>query len=72
MMEIHRMGPIGAEILGVDVKTMDDAAFGKIYQTWLDCKNLRPDRPHTVNFHHVLLLSIADPYGKAAEIQRQY
>ena len=37
MMEIHRMGPIGAEILGVDVKTMDDAAFGKIYQTWLDC-----------------------------------
>jgi taurine dioxygenase len=37
MMEIRRLGPIGAEILGVDVKTMDDAAFGRIYQTWLDC-----------------------------------
>ena len=37
MMEIRRMGPIGAEITGVDVKTMDDAAFGKIYHAWLDC-----------------------------------
>ncbi len=36
MMEIRRMGPIGAEITGVDVKTMDDAAFSKIYQAWLD------------------------------------
>jgi taurine dioxygenase len=31
------MGPIGAEIVGVDVKTMDEATFGRIYQTWLDC-----------------------------------
>jgi taurine dioxygenase len=37
MMEIRRMGPIGAEVVGVDVKTMDDATFGKIYQAWLDC-----------------------------------
>lgn len=36
-MDIRRMGPIGAEISGVDVKTMDDAAFGQIYQTWLAC-----------------------------------
>ena len=36
-MEIRRMGPIGAEITGVDVKAMDDAGFRKIYQTWLDC-----------------------------------
>ena len=36
-MEIRHMGPIGALITGVDVKTMDDATFGKIYQTWLDC-----------------------------------
>ena len=36
-MEIRRLGPIGAEITGVDVKTMDDAVFGKIYQAWLDC-----------------------------------
>ncbi len=35
-MQIRRMGPIGAEITGVDVKTMDDAAFGRIYQAWLD------------------------------------
>ena len=35
-MEIRRMGPIGAEIVGVDVKTMDDAAFGWIYDAWLD------------------------------------
>ena len=36
-MEIRHMGPIGALITGVDVKTMNDATFGKIYQTWLDC-----------------------------------
>jgi taurine dioxygenase len=36
-MEIRRMGPIGAEITGVDVKTMDEATFGRIYQAWLDC-----------------------------------
>src|ERR1043165_8027471 len=36
MMEIRRMGPIGAEIVGVDVKTVDDATFGRIYQAWLD------------------------------------
>jgi len=36
-MDIRRMGPIGAQISGVDVKTMDDTAFGKIYQAWLDC-----------------------------------
>jgi hypothetical protein len=27
MMEIRRLGPIGAEIVRVDVKTMDEAAF---------------------------------------------
>ena len=37
MMEVSRLGEqIGAEINGVDVKTMDDAAFAKIYQAWLD------------------------------------
>ena len=35
-MEIRRLGPIGAEVVGVDVKTMDDATFGRIYQAWLD------------------------------------
>ena len=36
-MEIRRSGPIGAEVLGVDVRTMDDAAFQKIYGAWLEC-----------------------------------
>lgn len=35
-MEIHRMGAIGAEIVGVDLKTMDDATFGRIYEAWLE------------------------------------
>jgi taurine dioxygenase len=36
-MEIRRLGEqIGAEITGVNVKTMDDATFAKIYRAWLD------------------------------------
>ncbi|HEV8585216.1 MAG TPA: TauD/TfdA family dioxygenase, partial [Methylomirabilota bacterium] len=35
-MEVRRLGPqIGAEILGVDVKTLDDAGFARIYRAWL-------------------------------------
>jgi taurine dioxygenase len=38
MVEVHRLGPqIGAEIRGVDVRALDDAAFGVIYRAWLDC-----------------------------------
>src|SRR5215210_754028 len=37
IMEVRRLGPIGAEITDVDVKTMDEATWRKIYQTWLDC-----------------------------------
>ena len=37
MMRINRLGSqIGAEILGVDVRNLDDETFGVIYQTWLD------------------------------------
>ena len=37
MIEVRRLGPqIGAEITGVDVRTIDDADFGMIYQAWLD------------------------------------
>ena len=37
MIEIRRLGPqIGVEILGVDVKTLDDAGFAVIYRAWLD------------------------------------
>jgi len=34
--EVRRLGPqIGAEIHGVDVKTLDDAGFAEIYRAWL-------------------------------------
>jgi len=37
MIEIRRLGKqIGAEIRGVDVKTLDDTSFAAIYQAWLD------------------------------------
>jgi taurine dioxygenase len=37
MIEVRRLGPqIGAEIQGVDVKTLDDAGFAAIYRAWLD------------------------------------
>ena len=37
MIEVRRLGPqIGAEILGVDVKALDDAGFAAIYRAWLD------------------------------------
>jgi len=37
MIEVHRLGArIGAEIRGVDVKSLDDAGFAAIYRAWLD------------------------------------
>jgi taurine dioxygenase len=37
MIEVHRLGPrLGAEIRGVDVKTLDDETFAVIYRAWLD------------------------------------
>jgi taurine dioxygenase len=37
MIEVRRMGPqIGAEIQGIDVKTLDPAGFAVIYRAWLD------------------------------------
>jgi taurine dioxygenase len=37
MLQIRPMGPqIGVEVTGVDVRTLDDAAFAPIYQAWLD------------------------------------
>ena len=36
-MEIRKQTPtIGAEIVGVDVRNLDDAQFNRIYQAWLD------------------------------------
>ena len=37
MIEVRRLGAqIGAEVRGVDVKTLDDAGFAAIYRAWLD------------------------------------
>jgi putative 2-oxoglutarate oxygenase len=37
MIQVRRLGQqIGAEIRGVDVKTIDDASFATIYRAWLD------------------------------------
>ena len=37
MIQVRRLGKqVGAEILGVDVKTLDDAGFAQIYRAWLD------------------------------------
>src|SRR5262245_14118875 len=37
MIEVRRLGQqIGAEIVGVDVKTLDDVGFATIYRAWLD------------------------------------
>jgi taurine dioxygenase len=41
MIQVRRLGPqIGAEILGVDVRTLDDAGFAAIYRAWLDANVL--------------------------------
>ena len=41
MVEVRRLGPqIGAEVLGVDVRTLDDAGFAVIYRAWLDASVL--------------------------------
>jgi taurine dioxygenase len=37
MIEVRRLGTqIGAEITGVDVRSLDEATFGVIYKAWLD------------------------------------
>ncbi len=37
MIEVRRLGPqIGAEVRGIDVRTLDDAGFAAVYRAWLD------------------------------------
>ena len=36
MLEVRRLGPIGAEVRGVDVKTLDESGFAEIYRAWLE------------------------------------
>jgi taurine dioxygenase len=41
MIDVCRLAlQVGAEIRGVDVKTLDDASFAAIYRAWLDCNVL--------------------------------
>ena len=41
MMEVKRLGErVGAEIHGVDVKTLDDTGFAALYRAWLDANVL--------------------------------
>jgi taurine dioxygenase len=41
MIEVRRLGAqVGAEIHGVDVKTLDDAGFAVMYRAWLDANVL--------------------------------
>jgi putative 2-oxoglutarate oxygenase len=50
MVEVRRLGSqIGAEIRGLDVKTLDDASFAAIYQVWLDSNVIViPDQELTI------------------------
>ena len=37
MLQVRRLGAhIGAEVHGVDVRTLDDAGFAALYRTWLE------------------------------------
>jgi taurine dioxygenase len=36
MVNVRPLGKIGAEITGVDVKTLDDTTLASVYQAWLD------------------------------------
>jgi taurine dioxygenase len=50
LLEVNRLGEqIGAEVLGVDIRRLDDEAFDVIYQTWLDC-NVICVRDQTLEF----------------------
>jgi taurine dioxygenase len=50
MLEVRRLGPqIGAEVRGVDVRSLDDAGFATLYQAWLDSNVLVvPDQHLTI------------------------
>jgi taurine dioxygenase len=36
MLELRRLGPIGVEARGVDLRELDEASFGRLYRAWLD------------------------------------
>lgn len=56
-MEVRRLGPqIGAEVLGVDVRSLDETGFQRIYQTWLEC-NVIAVRDQTLELDEFLAYS---------------
>lgn len=57
MIEIRKLGDeIGAEIRGVDVKSMDEATWSRIYRTWLD-HNVICVRDQSLDIHEFLAYS---------------
>ena len=51
-MEIRRLGEqIGAEITGVDVRTLDDAGFARIHRAWLDYNVIKKRGRFTLSLH---------------------
>jgi hypothetical protein len=54
MIEVRRLGPqIGAEVRGVDVRTLDETTFHTIYRAWLD-HNVVPEQDLQIEFASVL------------------
>ena len=41
MLKIQRMSPrVGAIATGIDVRSIDERTFEKLYQAWLDCMSV--------------------------------
>ena len=75
MLQIRSMGPqIGVEIAGVDVKTMDEAIWSKIYQAWLANLVLRfRGQPMTDEQHMAFTRQFGElEFNPAALIAKQY
>ena len=57
MVQVNQLGQhIGAELLGVDVRSVDDAGFATIYRTWLD-HNVLVLREQELNIDDLLTYS---------------
>lgn len=74
-MQIERTETIGALIGGVDINTMDDATWRKIYQTWLEC-NVIAVRDQTLTMPQFLAYSrrfgVVSPHPSKSTRDAQY
>lgn len=74
-MQIERTETIGALICGVDINTMDDATWRKIYQTWLEC-NVIAVRDQTLTMPQFLAYSrrfgVVSPHPSKSTRDAQY